>query len=94
MALLGAGVIVALAHPLSRGTRHGRRVAVALCAASLAQTGLDSLVPFVSQAGHMGGLLAGAFFAVLALVLAALGRRLRQRLRGSEDSPDKFARKA
>jgi membrane associated rhomboid family serine protease len=61
MAVLAAAVIVAVAHPDSRGTRTAQAAWQAAAGLAVVQFTFDALVPQVSMTAHIGGALAGAW---------------------------------
>lgn len=69
MALLGAVVVVTLAHPAVRHTRTGRAAARLGLMLIVLQTALDAVTPMISSAGHISGGVAGLLIGAMALAL-------------------------
>ena len=75
MAVLAAAVLVAVAHPQSRGTRIARAAWRAAVGLAVVQFTFDALVPQVSMTAHLGGAASG----VLLVLPFVLFRRSRGR---------------
>ncbi len=73
MAILAAAVVVAVAHPSTRGTGTAGSAWRAALGLAVVQFSFDVLVPQVSLSAHLGGLLSGALLA--GAMLAIISRR-------------------
>ncbi len=73
MAVLTAAVVIAVAHPESRGTRTAQAAWQAAAGLALVQFTFDALVPQVSMTAHLGGAASGVLL-VLPFVVAKRSR--------------------